>query len=84
MMDATLDHPSSKRRPVNLTIREDVLKEAKALNLNASKAAEIGIIAAVKQAQEREWLKNNRDAIFAHNKRIDKAGTLLTPAWAHD
>ena len=84
MMDATLDHPPSKRRPVNLTIQEDVLKEAKALNLNASKAAEIGIIAAVKQAKEREWLENNRDALLAHNKRIDKAGTLLIPAWKRD
>lgn len=83
-MDTILNSLPSKRRPVNLTIREDVLKEAKALHLNASQAAETGIIAAVKQAREREWLKNSRDAILAHNKRIDKEGTLLTPSWVRD
>ena len=83
-MDTTPHHPPSKRRAVNLTIREDILKEAKALHLNASQAAESGIAAAVKQAREQEWLKNNHDAIEAHNKRIDKKGPLLTPPWARD
>jgi antitoxin CcdA len=83
-MEIIENSPPSKRRPINLTIREDVLKEAKALNLNTSHAAELGIIAAVKHAQEQAWLKNNRDALFAHNKRIDETGTLLTPAWVHD
>ncbi len=83
-MDTTLNRPPSKRRPVNLTIREDVLKEAKTLNLNASQAAETGILAAVKQAREQKWLKDNHEALLAHNRRIDKTGILLTPAWARD
>lgn len=84
VMDTTLNHPPSKRRPVNLTIREDVLKEVKALKLNASHAAETGMIAAVKRAREQEWLKSNQEAITAHNKRIDKDGTLLAPTWVRD
>lgn len=83
-MEQTLNTRASKRRPVNLTIRADILKEAKELNLNASQAAELGIMAAVKQAREQQWLKDNREALLAHNKRIDKTGPLLTPAWAHD
>lgn len=83
-MDTFLSHLPSKRRPVNLTIREDLMKEAKALKLNISQAAENGIIASVKQAQEQEWLKNNQKAIQAHNERIDKTGPLLTPAWKRD
>jgi antitoxin CcdA len=83
-METTPNHPASKRRPVNLTIRADVLEDAKALNLNASQAAELGILAAVKQAREEKWLKENREALLAHNKRIDKTGPLLTPAWARD
>jgi len=83
-MDTTLNHPPAKRRPVNLTIREDILKEAKALKLNASQAAETGIILAVKRAREMEWLKDNQEAIHAHNKRVDKTGTLLIPIWVGD
>ncbi|MEP3475443.1 MAG: type II toxin-antitoxin system CcdA family antitoxin [Hyphomicrobiales bacterium] len=72
---------AAKRRPVNLTIREDILKEAKSLNLNTSKAAEVGIAEAIKQAQEQTWLQENRKALTAHNKRVEKQGLLLTPEW---
>ena len=72
---------ASKRRPVNLTVREDVLDEAKSLQLNASKAAEAGIINAIKNAREQEWLEESKIALKAHNARIEKSGTLLTPDW---
>jgi antitoxin CcdA len=74
----------SKRRPVNLTIREDVLIEAKSFKLNASKAAEAGIINAVKEAKSKEWLETNKQALQAHNKRIAEEGTLLKPKWASE
>ncbi|PCJ96325.1 MAG: hypothetical protein COA45_11000 [Zetaproteobacteria bacterium] len=72
---------TSKRRPVNLTVREDVLDEAKSLHLNTSKAAEIGIINAIKEARAQEWLKESKVALKAHNTRVEKSGTLLTPDW---
>lgn len=75
---------SPKRRPVNLSIRADILSEAKALNLNASKAAEAGIEAAIKQAREENWRTENRDAIAAHNQRVAESGPLLVPDWADD
>lgn len=71
-----------KKRPVSLTISADLLDEAKALDLNASAAAESGIEAAVREARAREWLAANRKAIEAHNARVAERGTLLTPAWA--
>lgn len=73
---------TSKRRAINLTIREDILKDAKDLNLNASKAAEQGIAQAIKKAKEQAWLEENKYAISAHNKRVEERGTLLTPGWA--
>jgi antitoxin CcdA len=71
----------SKRRPVNLTIREDLLENAKALNLNTSKAAEAGIEDAIKKIQASKWLESNKEAILAHNLRVEKEGTLLKPDW---
>jgi len=73
---------AQKRRPVNLTIRKDVLEEAKGLKLNASKVAEAGLIEAVRQEKERLWRQENAPAIEAHNARIEETGTLLTPTWA--
>ncbi len=74
----------AKKRPINLTIRADILNEAKVLKLNASKAAEAGIEAAIKQAREDNWRTENREAIVAHNQRVSESGPLLVPDWADD
>lgn len=73
---------TGKRRSVNLTIREDVMEAAKALELNASRAAEAGIIEAIRQARAEAWRRENEAAIEAHNARVEKDGVLLTPDWA--
>tara|TARA_R110001599_G_scaffold1644_2_gene8165 strand:- start:2177 stop:2440 length:264 start_codon:yes stop_codon:yes gene_type:complete len=83
-MSATTRLQGPKRRPINLTIREDILSEAKALKLNASKAAEAGIEAAIKQVREENWRVENREAIAAHNQRVSESGPLLVPDWADD
>ena len=80
-MNFQSDQEVFKRRPINLTIREDVINKAKDLNLNASKAAEYGILEAIKQEKERQWLKKNEKAIKVHNKRIEDSGALLKPIW---
>lgn len=76
--------PKAKRRPLNISVREDLIEAAKGLNLNTSQAAEAGIADAVKRAKEAAWLEENRDAIDAHNERVEKSGTLLRPMWLMD
>ncbi len=75
---------SSKRRSVNLTIPDDVMAQVRALGLNASEAAEVGIRQAIAAKQEEQWLAENKSAIEAHNARVEKEGVLLTPGWAED
>jgi antitoxin CcdA len=71
-------HPSAERRKrTNLTVREDVMAEAKALGLNTSRAAEAGIEAAIREEKGRRWLEENREGIKAHNERIAREGPLL-------
>ena len=70
---------ASKGYPVNLTIREDILKNTKSINLNMSEAAEVGIENAIKKAQTKNWRKSNKAAILAHNSRVEKEGALLKP-----
>lgn len=75
-------HATEKtKKPITLTVRSGLVKEARSLGVNTSQAAEDGIAAAVKRAKESAWLAENADAIRAHNERIDKQGTLLTPIW---
>ncbi|MEQ8357872.1 MAG: type II toxin-antitoxin system CcdA family antitoxin [Cytophagales bacterium] len=48
---------------------------------NTSKAAGQGVLKAIKFALEKKWREDNKDAIQAHNKRIEDNGPLLTPYW---
>lgn len=73
-----------KRRATNLTIREDILNEAKTLNINTSQAAEMGISQAISQVYAQQWKIEHQQAIAAHNQRVDKHGTLLTPDWINE
>lgn len=72
---------SNSKKPITLTVRAGLVKEARTLGINTSKAAEDGIAAAVKRAKERAWLEENKAAIQAHNERIEKHGTLIKPIW---
>lgn len=75
---------TAKRRPATFTVRADLMTEARALRLNASRAAEAGIEAAVRKAKEKAWLGENAAAIKAYNERIERHGTLLKPMWLRD
>lgn len=66
------------KRIATLTIRKDLLAEARALRLNISRAAEAGIAAAVKDAKEVAWVKDSQAAIQAYNKRVSSSGLALT------
>ncbi len=72
---------TGRRKRVNLTVREDVMKKARELGLNTSRAAEAGIEAAIREEKGRRWKDENRDAIKAHNARVEREGVLLPPPW---
>ncbi|WP_421791324.1 type II toxin-antitoxin system CcdA family antitoxin [Hyphobacterium sp.] len=83
-MPSAISLSSAQRRRVNLTIDSDVMAEARALSLNTSQAAEAGIRDAIRQAREQQWRDENRQAIKAHNSRVEEEGVLLPPDWAED
>lgn len=76
--------PNVKRSRLNIGVRADLTEAARGFNLNTSQAAESGIAAAVKRAQETAWIEQNRTAIEAHNARVDERGPLLKPCWLTD
>lgn len=70
-----------RRKPVTLTIREDILRDAKAFSLNTSQAAEAGIALALRKAQGDAWLRENAEAIEAYNRKIERRGIAIPPIW---
>ncbi len=65
------------RRSTSLTLDRDLLDEAKALGVNISRAAEAGVMAAVKAERARRWKVDNAEAVAAYNKWIEENGVPL-------
>ena len=65
---------SARKRPVNLSIDSELLQQARELKVNLSKALEDGLVAIVREERARRWQEENREAIEAHNRMIEKYG----------
>jgi antitoxin CcdA len=70
--------PESKaRKAANLSIDAKVLADAKALDINVSRAAETGIAEAVRAEKARRWLEENREALLYFNQWYEENGNPL-------
>jgi antitoxin CcdA len=65
------------RKAVNLSLDRTLLEEAKALEVNVSRAAEVGLKAAVKKAKEEQWLAENMAALESINQWVEENGLPL-------
>ncbi len=75
-MGTTSQNSSTKKR-TNLTLNSTLLKEAKALGVNISQSAEIGIANAVRLQKQKRWLEENREAIEGSNQYVEEHGLPL-------
>lgn len=67
---------NAPKKPTNLSINSDLLKQAKDLNINLSATLEQALTAQVKAKQAQLWLEQNKNAIAAYNKSVDEAGVF--------
>ncbi|WP_286873714.1 type II toxin-antitoxin system CcdA family antitoxin [Spongiibacter sp.] len=67
----------SVRKPTNLSLDSALLKEAKALGINISRSAEVGIAEAVKLHKQEKWLKQNAKALASSNAFVEANGLPL-------
>jgi antitoxin CcdA len=73
----TVNPRSAPRRATNLSLPEDLLSEAKALQINISQAAEAGVAQAVARTRSERWLAENQEAIESSNAFDEKHGLPL-------
>jgi len=64
------------KKAVNLRVNGDLLRQAKALNINLSKALEQQLAELARVARARQWLAENKSAIDDYNARIEKQGVF--------
>jgi len=65
------------RQPVNLSIDSNLMKEAKGLDVNVSRAAEAGTDEAVAAEKARLWKLENRATMDAWNDYVVEHGIPL-------
>lgn len=74
MSDEIEDAP---KQPTNVSLNSKLLKEAKTLKINVSRAAERGLALQIAETHAKAWKAENREAIQASNKYVAKHGLPL-------
>ena len=75
----TMNAPTAtpRKRATNVSLREDLVTEARQLGISVSNACEEGLAKAVKAEKERRWVEENAEAIRSYNEWIAKNGVPL-------
>ena len=62
------------KKAANLTVRADLLEEARAYKINLSQTLEAALAVELKKRRETEWLEQNKAAIEAYNREVAEHG----------
>ena len=68
---------SAFRRPITVSLDEQLVADAEALGINVSHACELGLDAEVRAERGRRWKEDNREAIDSYNAWIEENGIPL-------
>ena len=66
--------PKTRKKAVNVSIREDLAAEAKARGTNLSQLLEEALTRELKTLREAAWREENRTAIEDSNRELDRNG----------
>ena len=67
---------SGAKRSANLSIRSELLQQAKELAINLSRTLEESLEIKIRFAKREQWLQENKAAIEDYNDRIEKNGVF--------
>ena len=70
------DRKAARKIATNLSVRADIVSEAKAQGLNLSEVFETAIEDAVRRKRQEAWLAENAQAIKSYNARVARDGTF--------
>ena len=71
---------TAAKKPVNLSVNSDLLRQAKELKVNVSRVLEVALANQVKSLREAQWLADNQEAIDGYNRHVEENG-LWNEAW---
>lgn len=65
---------TAKKQPANLSIRGDLLRQARARNINLSQTLEESLTKILKEQDRQAWLEENLEAMEAANRFVAEHG----------
>ncbi|WP_246350379.1 type II toxin-antitoxin system CcdA family antitoxin [Sphingobium boeckii] len=68
---------SLARKPTNISLNAGLIEEAKALDINISRACERGLAEQISETKAARWLAENGDAIASSNDFVEQNGLPL-------
>lgn len=74
-MNALFD-PKSPKKACNVSINEDLLRQARELGVNLSQTLEEQLTKLVREAKAKAWAEENREAIESQRRWIEKHGLI--------
>lgn len=75
-MHTDLFDSNAPKKPANLSINSDLLRQAKECRINISQALEQRLAELLREEKSRRWKEENREAIEDYNRRIEAHGTF--------
>jgi antitoxin CcdA len=73
-MELYMARASHLRKATNVSIRTDLLDAAREMKINLSREFEHHLEDVVRKNRAEQWLKDNRDAIEAYNRHVERDG----------
>lgn len=62
------------KKATNVSIRSDLLADARELGINLSAELEQRLTETVRKRRAEQWLRDNREAIEAYNRHVEEHG----------
>jgi antitoxin CcdA len=68
--------PSGAKRATNVSVRSNLLEQARAAGLNLSATLESALEQALAEEKRKRWREENREAIEKYNEHVERSGTF--------
>jgi antitoxin CcdA len=64
------------KRPTNLSIDAELLRQARELDINLSATVEAALQELIRRRRREDWLAENAEAVTAYNQHIEEHGAF--------
>jgi antitoxin CcdA len=73
-MSSAVYDATAEKKPTNVSINSDLLRQAREMKINLSATLEARLEEIIREERRRRWKEENKEAIKAYNEYIERHG----------